>query len=418
MTARFSTPEDVNLWDLEMFREGRAHEAFDFLREHAPVHYHDRDGATPFWAITRYDDVKAVLRDPMTFSSAKGMALQPAVEPDDPMAGFDIGEIAGGQMLIMTDPPRHRGHRKVLVDRFTPLAIRALEPRVREITNKCLDEAAEAGEVDFVNDIAHRVPSSVTFDIMGVPEEDWARLAELEHQLITPDDADTPDGLSPVAAALGAQAEILAYFGPFAMERRANPGDDIISALTLGTVEGAPLSDMEVVLDALLFIAGGLDTTRASASSGGLLGLLDNPDQEAALRKDPTMINTAVEEFVRWASPIVHVMRTATCDTEVRGQTIKEGDTLGLWLASANRDSAVFDNPYTFDIARQKNEHVSFSYGEHFCLGAHLARLVLRVEFEEMLARFTKIELIDEPQRVKSNFVGGLKHAKVRLTNK
>jgi cytochrome P450 len=200
-----------------------------------------------------------------------------------------------------------------------------------------------------------------------------------------------------------------------AERRRLDPGDDLISQLVHGEVDGEPMGIGNVVADAVLLLAGGLDTTRAAASIGAMLPMLEHPDQFDQLQDDPSLLTTAVDEFVRWASPIVHEARGVTADTELHGMALREGDRVAVWSPSANRDETVFDDPFRFDVTRPGTRHLGFAYGEHFCLGVHLARLTLRVEFSEILARFESVELTGDPVRVRSNFVGGLTHLPVRM---
>jgi cytochrome P450 len=400
----------VDFWDLDLFEHGDPHAVWRRLRAEAPVSWHDRPGGEPFWSVTRYADCRAVLGDPLTFSSQRdGIQPRSAEHLARPVRG------SGVHPMIHTDPPLHQPRRKVLSHRFTPRSIAELEDELRAITTRCLDEALERGEVDFVNDVAHRIPAEITFLLMDVPPEEWDRLAELEHRTVTASDPEFAHGEDPQASAAAASTELLTYFGGLIMQRLESPGDDLIGELLRGHVDGERLDPRTAVAECGLLLAGGLDTTRAAASQS-LLQLLRNPDQLRLLRDDPGRIPVAVEEFVRFTSPITSEVRTATRDAEVGGQAIAEGQRVTLWTASANRDEAVFDDPDRFDVTRQPNRHLGFAYGEHFCLGAHLARLTLRVEFEELLRRTGAIEQVGEAARVRSNFVGGLKRLPVRLT--
>jgi cytochrome P450 len=250
---------------------------------------------------------------------------------------------------------------------------------------------------------------------MGVPEERWDRLAELEHMTVSSSDPEFTHGSSASEAAAAASAELFGYFAELIQERMREPGDDLLSQLLAGDVQGEKLAWEQVVAEAGLLLAGGLDTTRAAASAGGMLPLLERPGQLHDLQEDPSLLSTAVDEFVRWASPITSEARTVTRETELGGRPLAEGDRVVMWSPSCNRDEAQFDDPFRFDIRRQPNRHLAFAYGEHYCLGVHLARLTLKVEFEELLGRFRSFELAGEPVRVRSNFVGGLKHLPVVL---
>jgi cytochrome P450 len=403
--------DDIDFWDLDLFERGDPHAAWRRLRAEAPVWWHDRPGGEASWSVTRYADCRAVLGDPLTFSSQRdGIALRSAEQLAAPPRGMGV------HPMIHTDPPRHQPLRKVVSHRFTPRSIAELEEQLRSITKRCIDEALDKGDVDFVNDVAHRIPAEITFLLMGVPESEWDRLAELEHRTVTSSDPEFAHGKDPQQSAAEASTELITYFAGLVMQRIDDPGGDLIGELLRGRIDGERLDPRQVVAECGLLLAGGLDTTRAAASLGGMLQLLRNPDQLQLLRDDPSRLPTAIEEFVRFASPIVSETRTATKGTTIAGQAIGEGERVTLWTASANRDESVFVEPDRFDVARQPNRHLGFAYGEHFCLGAHLARLTLRVEFEELLARVAHFEQLGEPVRVRSNFVGGLKHLPLRLT--
>jgi cytochrome P450 len=410
--------DEIDYWDLDLFSQGDPHAAWRIQRVEAPVWWHDRDGGEPFWSVSRYDDGRAVFGDPYRFSSqADGIVLR----THEMMGRQSAGAALGINPMIHTDPPRHRVLRKVVSHRFTPLAISQLEERIRGFARAVVDEAVERREVDFVTDVAHRIPAQVTFWLLDVPSDKWDRLAELEHKTIASSDPEFTDGTSANEASAAAGAEIFGYFAELVQARLADLRDDrtdILSEFLRGQIDDEALPWTQVVAEAGLLLAGGLDTTRAAASAGAMVPLLQHPDQLRALQDDPGLLPVAVEEFVRWASPIVSEARTATVDTEVGGQQVRAGDRIVVWGPSCNRDAAQFDDPDRYDIRRADNRHLGFAYGEHYCLGVHLARLILRVEFEELLARCRRFELTGEPERVRSNFVGGLKHLPIALTPK
>jgi len=408
------TLDEINYWDLDMFEHGDPHEAWRIQREQAPVWWHDRDGGEPFWSVARFDDALAVLSDPLLFSSQRDgiiVRTDAALESGPPGAGLGI------QPMIHTDPPRHAPLRSIISHNFRPRSIAQLEDQIRAAAVECLERAADERDVDFVIDIAHQVPAAITFALMGVPEDMWSRLADLQHQTVTATDPEFTHGRSPQEAAAAASLELHTYFAQIIQERMEEPGDDLLSQFLQGRVDGEELSWMQVVAEAGLLLAGGLDTTRAAASAGGILPLIQNPDQLKLLQDDPSLIAGATDEFVRWASPITSEARTATRDCELAGQKISEGDRVVVWSPSSNRDEAHFEDPFRFDVLRHPR-HLGFAFGEHYCLGVHLARLTLKVEFEELLSRFSGFELTGEPARVRSNFVNGLKHLPVRLTPK
>ena len=409
--ARFpSTIDEIDFWDLDMFVDGDPHRAWTLLREQAPIWRHDRPGGEPFWCVTRYDDARAVHSDPVRFSSQRDGIM---IRSD---ANVGRAQASGLDPMIHTDPPRHAPLRRVISHNFTPLAISRLEEEVRDYAIECLDEAAQKREIDFVTDVAHRIPAAIAFSLMGVPRAKWDRLAELEHLTVTSSDPEFVPGEDPQQAVIEAGAELGEYFAGLVFERMEQPGDDLLSQFLLGRVDGEQLPWQQVVAEAGLLLAGGLDTTRAAATAGAMLPLLEAPDQLALLQGDPTLIGNAVEEFVRWATPVVSEARTVTADVELDGQRFAAGERVVIWTASCNRDEAHFDDPFRFDVRRSPNRHLGFAFGEHFCLGAHLARLTLRVEFEELLGRFRTFELAGEPVRVRSNFVGGLKHLPLVVT--
>jgi cholest-4-en-3-one 26-monooxygenase len=412
MTLVPTSLDEIDFWDLDMFEFGDPHAAWTLLRREAPVWWHDRDRGENFWAITRLDDCRAVHGDPLLFSSERDGIV---VRTNEQLENDFMGRL-GFKPMIHTDPPRHAPLRKVISHNFTPRAIAQLEDQLRGYANRCLDEAADKREVDFVVDVAHRIPAAIAFALMGVPEEKWDRLAELEHMTVTSSDPEFTHGVSPREAAAAASMELFGYWAELIQQRMKEPGEDLLSQFLVGDVQGERLQWEQVVAEAGLLLAGGLDTTRAAASAGGMLPLLERPDQLRDLQADPTLVSTAVEEFVRWASPITSEARTVTRDTEFGGRQLREGDRVVMWSPSCNRDEAHFDDPFRFDIRRQANRHLAFAYGEHYCLGVHLARLTLKVEFQELLRRFRSFELAGEPARVRSNFVGGLKHLPVVLT--
>ena len=410
-----TTLDEIDYWDLDMFTDGDPHAAWRVQRADAPVWWHDRPGGEPFWSVTRFDDGRAVFGDPITYSSQRDGIM---VRSADMMQSPSGAAAFGIHPMIHTDPPRHQPLRKVVAHRFTPREIGELEERIRGFAREVIDEAADRRDVDFVTDVAHQIPARVTFWMLDVPEEKWERLAHLEHNTVTSSDPEFTQGRTASEAASAAGMEIHTYFAELIQARMEDLDGrtDVLSEFLRGRIDDEPLGWIQVVAEAGLLLAGGLDTTRAAASAGAMLPLLQHPEQLAALRDEPGLLSGAVEEFIRWASPITSEARTTTTATRLAGQSIEEGQRVVVWGPSCNRDEQQFDDPYRYDVQRQPNRHLGFSYGEHFCLGAHLARLILKVEFEELFARVADIELAGEPARVRSNFVGGLKHLPVHLT--
>ncbi|HEU5151482.1 MAG TPA: cytochrome P450 [Iamia sp.] len=368
------------------------HEEMAWMRANAPVYWDGR-----VWGISRYADLKAIAKDPVTFSNAGG------IRPDS-------GPIP---MMIDMDDPAHLTRRKLVNKGFTPRRVREQEAAVRRACDQIIDAVCERGECDLVTDVAAWLPMIMIGDALGVAPSDRAQLLEWSDALLSALTGD-PDDLEGAAAAFGGYTE-------FALEtiadRRANPTDDLMSILVHAEVDGDRLDDDEVLHESLLILIGGDETTR-HVISGGMYQLLTHPDQRDRLAADPARLPGAVEEMLRWVSPIKNMARTATRDVEVGGQTIAEGDKLLLLYPSANRDEDVFADAGTFTIDRTPNDHVAFGFGTHFCLGASLARLELTCMVDHLLRRLPDLAVAqdDEPAARPANFVSGYEHLKVTFT--
>ncbi|HKV53444.1 MAG TPA: cytochrome P450 [Candidatus Binataceae bacterium] len=398
---------EVNLMDLELFVNGNPHEAFAVLRREAPVHWHERSNGRGFWAVTRYQDALRVYHDPEIYSSERGISLMfDDVIPD---------QAGSGMMMILTDPPRHNRIRQIVSSRFTPRVIAAYAPEVRRICDEILDAVCERGECDFVVDVAGKVPTAAICEMLGIPAEYRDMMYMLGNAAIGSQDPEYNQGRSAMETGRNAQAEFFSYFAKLIDERRKRPGGDLISALTLGEVGGVKLTDLEILFNAFLLIIGGQETTR-NAISGGTLALVEFPEQRARLAGNPAVMPTAIEEFLRWTTPVTHILRTARQDTELNHQKIHEGDKVVVWNASVNRDEEVFPDADQFDVTRSPNDHLAFGHGEHFCVGSHLARLEMLVMIEQVMRRMPGLELAAPPERLRSNFVAGIKHMPVRFT--
>ncbi|HZU78101.1 MAG TPA: cytochrome P450, partial [Dehalococcoidia bacterium] len=347
-----------------------------------------------------------ISRDPQRFISGKGIHL--SLDPDQE-ARPEFGQ---GTMMITTDPPRHVRLRRLVNKGFTPRMIARLEPHIRAIVTHVLDNVAPRGECDFVTDVAALLPLAVICDMMGVPEPDWERMFQLTNRALGFDD---PEYATQPGDSGGAEMEIFQYFAALAAQRKGEERrDDLLSVLLEADIDGEKLTDLELLWFCFLLIVAGNETTR-NATSGGMLALIEHPDQRRLLLEDPALLPGAVEEILRWTSPVLHMARVCTADTELRGQTIRAGQKVVLWYPSANRDEDVFPDGDVFDVRRTPNDHLAFGIGEHFCLGAGLARLELRVMFEELLRRMPDIELSGPVERLRSNFIGGIKHMPVRF---
>jgi cytochrome P450 family 142 subfamily A polypeptide 1 len=372
------------------------HAAFRWLRANAPVFWDEKNGV---WGITRHAHVQEVAKAPQLFCSSGGS------RPDSPPI----------PSMINMDDPMHR-RRRALVNRgFTPRRIEEQEQLARSASRRLLAAVAARGECDWVRDVARHLPMIMIGDMLGVAEADHEKLLKWSDDMLLGTNVNaTPEAR---AAAMKAGAEWITYHAQVVADRRAKPpGDDLISTLVHAQIEGERLDGEALRQEALLILIGGDETTR-HVLTGGLYELLRHPEQKRALAREPKRIPTAVEEMLRWVTPIQNMNRTATRDVDFHGARIRRGDKLLLLYPSANRDEAVFDDPFRFDVAREPNEHLAFGgYGPHFCLGASLARLELRVMFEELLAHFPDVELATagEPERRKSNFIVGFERLPIR----
>ena len=402
--------EDVDLFDPDAYLQGVPHDAFAKLRREAPVYRHPRVGLPPFWAVTRYHDAVEVSRDWATFSSErKGALLR---EP--PEEALETQRL----MMLNMDPPRHAKLRGLVNKGFTPRIVNQLTPAIRGICAEILDAVSERGECDFVREVAAELPLRVIAELLGIPRSDRHQVFEWSNTMIASDD---PEWQRSPEESMSAAMAMYAYANELALQRRDEPREDLVSVLMQAEVdEGDPsggrrLSEMEFDLFFLLLAVAGNETTR-NLISGGMLALIEHPDQARRLRGDPSLLEPAVEEMLRWVTPVMQFQRTAQRDTEIGGQRIAEGDRVAIYYVSANRDEAVFERPDRFDVGRSPNEHLTFGGGgPHFCLGANLARLEIRLMFEQLLDRLTHIELNGPPRRLRSNFINGLKEMPVRF---
>lgn len=403
---------DFDLTNPDFFVSGDPHLAWKELRSTDPVHWTTRPNKKGFWSITKHCDAKSVYRDPATFSSQGGIALGFADAPERNQPRMQFGF---GQMMITTDPPRHGRMRQMINRRFTPRVLAPLEPHVRAITAEIIDAVAKRGSCDLVVDVAAKLPTAVICEMLNIPREDWELMFALGNMTVGSQDPEYQVDGSAQKTGAHAQMEIFNYFMKLIGERRSKPGPDLVSALIYGEIEGDRLSDIEVLFNCFLLILGGQETTR-NAITGGMDALMRSPTDRERLLRDASMMPIAIEEILRWTSPITHIMRTATRNVELRGREIREGDRVVIWNPSANRDEDVFGDPYHFDITRRPNDHIAFGYGEHFCIGANLARLELRVMIDELLQRMPDLAPAGPLERLRSNLLAGIKHLPVTFT--
>ncbi|MFN3817691.1 cytochrome P450 [Blastomonas sp.] len=391
--------------------EALYHQAFSMLRDHDPVHWTDAAAYRPFWAVTRHADVARVELDAQNFLNAPRQFL--VTKTDEDMMLAQTGSSTFARNLVAMDNPDHKAYRALTAEWFSPKTLRNLEAKVGELARETVDRLiALGGECDFAKDIAAWYPLRTIMLVLGVPQEDEPLMLRLSQKIFGSTDEDTGGG-DGMASMMEAFAEFNTYFSAMTAARRADPRNDVATILSTATIDGQPIGDDERNAYYLIVAAAGHDTT-SSAISGGLLGLIRNPDQMARLRADPGLMPKAVDEFIRWTSPVKHFFRTAVHDCEVGGKAIKAGDSLMMCYPSANRDADVFAAPFEFRIDRSPNRHVAFGYGPHVCLGQHLAKLEMKALFSELLARVEDIELAGEPAWVKANFVSGLKRLPIR----
>ncbi len=421
MTQVTLKPDEINLSDPEIFERNQAHGIFKYLRNNQPIHWNEGgERNVGFWNITKYEDVMFISRRPDLFISSKGITqFYPRDEAD-----LDEQMNGNGKMLITMDPPRHVRLRRLVNKGFTPRAVNAMEDHIREITNSVLDDIAKKGRCDFVLEVASQLPLAVICGMMGLEKKDWPLMFELTNKVLGQGDpeyqTDAPEELRGTneGARIAGQMGTMQMFGYFAQQlqdRKEHRKDDLISLLVDAEVDGQQLTDEDILWFCFLLILAGNETTR-NAISGGLHTLCEHPEQRKQLQDDMSLLPVAIEEILRWVSPVTHMARVATEDVEIRGTTIKEGDRITMWYPSVNRDEDIFPDADTFDIRRTPNDHLAFGIGEHFCLGAGFARLELRVMFEELFRRFPDITTDGEPERLRSTFIGGIKHLPVKFT--
>jgi cytochrome P450 len=395
----------VQLWDPDAFVDAPPHEFLAELRRTQPVYWQDMPGEPGFWAVLKHVDLTAVAREPVLFSASEGGVV---------LENLDQAGLEGMRnMLLAMDPPRHVAYRRPLVPSFKAKVIGAMEGQIRAICARIMDRAREQRDVEFVHEVAAHLPTQVIGELVGLPREDWPQIQTWAERNTSGQDAEIVDAADREYG--DANTNMAMYAIQLAAKRRAEPPrEDLLSLILAGNFGSGPMSDVEFGSFFVQLITAANDTTK-SMLSGGLLLLIEEPEQQAALRDDPSLIPDAVEEVLRYANPLHYFRRTATADTTLRGVDIHAGDKVLMYYTSANRDEEVFSDPQAFDIRRRPNPQLSFGIGEHFCLGAHLARLEGRIFFEELLGTFATLELTGEPRRVRSNLNNGLKELPVRL---
>ncbi len=411
---------NIDVKSVEVYAQGVPYAAFRLLREHDPVHWHPETAPDPgFWAITKHADVVAISKDPTRFSSAERFIYYEEIDAED----MDMR-----RSMIETDPPDHTRLRRIISPLFTPKMVEEYRVHARAIADRLLDNVVERDECDWVKDVCEMMPIRVFVEIFGAPEADADYLAKLTNQLVAINDPDLapPPEAYERARARGFEPHQLPFRSPAALDlwdyardlcaaRRVEPQQDLITRLVQAEWEGDRLTDSELVNLCQLLVFAGTETTRNSLASG-MLAFIEHPDQLDLLEADRSLIKGAVEEILRWATPIYCFRRTATEDVELRGTTIKKGDKVMMYYTSANFDEEVFDDPDRFDVTRDASAQVVFGGGgPHFCLGAFLARMQVETLFTAVLDRGLRLELTGPTTRLRTNFANGLKTMPVRV---
>lgn len=418
-------PQDVanTVVDPKAYADGRrVDDAFRWLRANAPLEQAQPEGFDPFWVVTRFADIQAVEKQNELFHNGD---LATVVTPRE--VDRKVREMTGGsphlvRSLVQMDNPDHFAYRRLTQAWFLPQNLRGLEARIREIARGFVDRMAAHGDrCDFARDVAFLYPLHVIMEVLGVPECDEPRMLKLTQELFGSADpelnrggaavTDADVGLANIQATV---VDFMTYFNAMTEDRRKNPREDLASVIANGTIEGQPLGHLEAMSYYIIAATAGHDTT-SSTTAGALWALAENPDQFRKVKENPALIPGLVEESIRWETPVKHFMRSATADAELAGRKIAAGDWLMLCYPSGNRDEAVFADPYRFDVERSPNKHVAFGYGAHVCLGQHLARMEMRILWEELLARLDAVELDGQPRRMEASFVCGPKSVPIRF---
>lgn len=404
------TLDAIDLRDPDLYAKGFPHELFARLRREDPLHWSPEAGRRGFWCVTKYEDVVAVSKNPQVFSSARALGGHRIFDENEVgIAG--LGAEKTEAPFISMDPPEHNRYRRMLSPSFGPAQLALLAPMIRERVSALLDRLGDRRECEFVTEVAAELPIQVLAELLGIPQADRLKLFDWSNALIAEDDPELRKSPDQLASDMG---EMTAYAAHLWDQRVEQPGKDLISLLATSRVDGEAMTKEQYLGTFILIIVGGNETTRNSIS-GGVLALSEFPEQRRRLRDDPSLVETAANEIVRWVSPIMHMRRTARVDTELRGKAVRRGDKLILWYASGNRDEEAFAAADRFDVGRDGPPQLGFGIGQHFCLGARLALLQLRSFFAEFLRRYPEAQVTSPPRLVRSNFVHGFKDLSVRL---
>lgn len=392
----------VDLFDLDLYTSGDPHPIWEVMRTEAPLHHQVLPDGREFWSVTRYDDVCRVLGEHREFTSERGTVV----------THLGVDDVAAGTLLTSTDPPRHTRVRRAIGTALTARAVASWEEPIRLAIERFLEPALDGGTFDLA-ERALRLPAIVTGPLLGLPEQDWDDLVQLTAMVTAPSDPHFHLGSDAATLAI-AHHELVTYVTEWVARRRAGGGGDgsLLDHLMSLRVNGTPLTDEEIALDGYSILLGANVTTPHTVS-GTVLALVERPEQFAKVQADPSLVPNLVEEGLRWTSPACNFMRYAVDDIHIGGGTIPAGGAVVAWIGSANRDETQFPDPHAFEVTRGAKGHVAFGFGPHYCIGAPLARLTLRVFFAELLQRFGSIELDGEPRQLRSYFIAGMTHLPV-----
>jgi cytochrome P450 len=403
------------------YADNSVHDAFRWLRANNPLGKAELEGIYPFWLVTRHADILEISRQNDLFHSGDMPTTFTTIQGDEMVRKMTGGSPHLVRTLVQMDAPDHPKYRIMTQSWFLPQNIRKLEDRIRAIARQHVDHMASlGGECDFVGEIALYYPLRVIMEILGVPPQDEPRMLRLTQELFGAQDPDlnrdgaaVMEGPEALAAIQGVIADFFMYFKGITDDRKASPRDDVASVIANGQLDGQPINDFEAMSYYVIVATAGHDTT-SSSTAGAIWGLCENPGELAKLKADPSLIPGLVDEAIRFTTPVKHFMRSATADTEIGGRKIAKGDWLWLAYPSGNRDEAVFEDPDSFRVDRSPNRHLAFGYGAHLCLGQHLAKMEMRILFEELLPRLESVEFAGEPRRSLANFVSGPKVLPIR----
>ena len=409
MASHAVTPEGFNIIHPDDYAShGYPHDIWTRMRAEDPLSWYEHDaGGIPFWAVTKHADIVTIGKRPDIFESGPRLTIRHLPEEPDIIP----------PTLIALDPPKHGIHRQLISKRFTPRYLKRMHADIEQIGKEIVDkliEQSDEGECDFVKEVSAPLPIAVIAWMLGVPREDWELLYDWTNRTIGAGDPEyQEEGKTPAETAQAAMTELFTYFTKLVEEKRKKPDDELVTLFANLEIDGEPIPPMEVLLFCLIIVIAGNETTR-NATTGGMLAFVQHQDQLRKFQADPSLLVPAVEEVIRWTAPIIHFGRTAKEDFPLRDKVIRKGEALALFYPSANRDEEVFDDPFTFDIARNPNPHLSFGIGEHFCLGSHVARLEMQIAYKHLLPRIEEVELAGEPVRLASALVGGVKRLPIR----